>query len=86
MPFSDTIVVEIDYTLGRPTLYVYINCILYIITMCYLHYETLFLFWTNYPKTFIILSFTELYSLCSSIIFLDKNIIELDIEQFLENI
>ena len=52
---------------------------------CYLRNETPFFFWTGYLKTYIILSFIELYSLCSSLNFSDENLVKPDTNQVLED-
>ena len=57
-------------------LYAYLIAILNIIYIeCYLHDKNLFLLWTDHPKTCIIWSFIELSSLCSSLNFLDENLL-----------
>ena len=79
---DDTIVM--DYVCGWLITHQVVQCcmtiwlLLYIFIYdeCYMHDEAFFLFLTNHPNTCIILLLIKLYSLCSSPIFLDEDIVE----------
>ena len=67
-------------------LYAYLIVIRYIIYVeYYMHDETHFLFWIDHPKTCVIWSSTELYSLISFLNFSNKDLVEPDTKQVSED-
>lgn len=76
----------IDYTSGRPMLHVYLIVIPYIIYVeCYLHDKTpLFYFGLTILQP-VLYDHSLSYSLCSSLNFLDKDLVEPNTKQVLED-